>query len=172
MKNKKAQMFHLPFGMIFSIILIIVFIVVAFVAIRHFLGIRDCSQIGLFKDDLQNEIDRAWHSDMTSEIFPPEDSTVTYLPSSILYVCFIDIDDEASGDNEDFYSEILKYLHENQNMVFYPPKKACEGLRSFEIKHINITEITAENNPYCVKNVNGKPSMKIEKEFYGSVKIK
>ena len=39
-------------------------------------------------------------------------------------------------------------------------------MESFEILHINIENITQEKNPYCLDNINGKVSFKVEKGIY------
>ena len=65
-KRKKAQI-KLSFGMIFSIILIIVFLAFAFYAIKVFLGIQNTAQIGKFISDLKSDVDRVWKSTESSE---------------------------------------------------------------------------------------------------------
>jgi len=65
-RGKKAQeVFGMSFGVIFSIILIVFILVVAGIAINHFLGLKKCTQLGLFIEDFANEggdIDKAWNS--------------------------------------------------------------------------------------------------------------
>ena len=66
-KARRSQnTMSLPFGMIFSIILIVVFIVVAFIAIKHFLDIGDCAKVGQFYGELQKKVDDAWRSQESS----------------------------------------------------------------------------------------------------------
>ncbi len=81
--NKKAQM-NLSFGMIFSIILIVVFIAFAFYGIGKFLEFQETIKIKQFLTDLQYDIDTVWRGSQASQ--PKEYS----LPKKILEVCFRD----------------------------------------------------------------------------------
>ena len=53
---RKRGQFQIAFGMIFSIILIVAFIVVAIIAINTFLGVSCSIETGSFINDLDNEI--------------------------------------------------------------------------------------------------------------------
>lgn len=172
-ENKRAQIQGLPFSMIFSIILIIFFIIAAIVAIMIFWNpskeactISDETQEGIFRQDLQDAVNDAWDSDRSERNF-----TIS-LPSKIDYVCFLDTERKESGKYRNFYENLTVYkVDENANLFFYPVKSACEDFRGIEIQHINITAITAKDNPYCVPNK--KASLIIEKGFYeGLVKIR
>ena len=79
---KQGQL-KLSFGMIFSIILIIIFIAFAFYAIKIFLGMQDEIKIGQFTNDLQLDINSMWEGSGSQEV---EYS----LPSKIESVCFTD----------------------------------------------------------------------------------
>jgi len=160
---KKRGQLQISFGMIFSIILIVAFIAVAIYAIIVFINMKKCSEIGLFKQDLQEEINRAWNSEESSLTFKGN------LPSGIQQVCLIDLSKAGKGSNKELYDSLKKYGYVNVNMFFYPIKKVCKDLRAFNIEHINITEITKQNNPYCVNIVDGKVEVKIEKSFYAAL---
>ena len=159
-RGKKAQI-QISFSMIFSIILIVVFIAVAVYGIVKFLGIQECAETGLFKQDLQTSIDKAWSSDSSYEIFP-KNNPIT-LPKKIDYICFIDLGKESKGSHSDYYLSFKSEGLTNHNMFFSPITEACSGQGSFEIKHINIEKITENENPYCIAN--DKIEMKIEKAF-------
>jgi len=60
--SKKGQL-KLSFGMIFSIILIIIFLVFAGYAIKKVLDIQKSAKIGLFADGLQADIDKIWNDE-------------------------------------------------------------------------------------------------------------
>ena len=152
--NKKAQILGIQFSMIFSIILIIAFIAVAIYAIIMFLNIQKCSNIGLFKDDLQKEINRAWAGDEASFFYDYD------LPGSIDEVCFIDSSSNFAGNNKEQYDKIKKLGYVNINLFFYLTNTGCESI--FELEHIDIEKITIDENPYCVSS-QGK--LKIEKNF-------
>lgn len=148
----------LSFGMIFSIILIIIFIAFAFYAIQKFLGIQDAVKVGQFVDGLQSDIDSAWRGSQRSQ-------EVEYILPKKIKVCFIDTTPSSgSGPNTNLFDELKSVCYNNENMVFEPVGSA-QGLESQEIKHINITKITETENPFCVENVKGKVKMTIQKSF-------
>lgn len=79
--KKKGEM-ELSFGMIFSIILIIIFLAFTFFAIKKFLELQDTMKVTQFKEDLQSDVDKAWKSEYVSQ-------SVNYtLPQKIGKVCF------------------------------------------------------------------------------------
>jgi len=154
---KRGQL-DISFGMIFSIILIIVFIVVAIYGAIVFLNMKKCTETGLFKNDLQAAIDSAWNGEYA-------DSEITRsLPSNIDFVCFIDLSKKESGTYKNYY-ENATMLGNNFNMFFWPLKSSCKSALKFEIEHINTGNITKNDNPYCIQNVKGKTTVKIEKSF-------
>ena len=125
----------LSFGMIFSIILIIFFIVFAFYAIQKFLGISDEVKMGKFKDNLQSDVEKMWKSSQGSQ-------EVEYnLPSKINKVCFKN--------------------NEYENLVF----ESDDFVQGYNMNHIDIEKITENENPFCIENVNGKVKMTIKKNF-------
>ncbi len=131
---KRGQM-KLSFGMIFSIILIVIFIAFAFYAIKTFLGIQDEMKIGQFVNGLQSDVDKMWKGSQGSQ-------EVEYLlPSKIESVCFKD--------------------DEYENLIF----RSDDFIGGKEIKHINITKITEAENPFCIENVKGKVKMIIKKDY-------
>jgi len=113
MKQKKGQM-KLSFGMIFSIILIIIFITFAFFAIQKFLGIQDAMKIGQFTDSLQSDVDKLWRGSQGSQ------KVEYFLPQKIESVCFV---------NEEY-----------ENLVFHS-ESFIEGKK---IEHIDIDKITED----------------------------
>ena len=152
-KNKKAQLFGMSFSVIFSIILIAMFIAVAFYAIGKFLEIKKCSDIGMFYNELQNAVDNSWNSQKSSFVFESS------LPLSIKYVCFAN-KSLAISSTSNKEREIYKEINGFGNIFLYPAKKAC-GLGDNKIKHIE----EAKRNPYCIEVKSGKIKMKIEKGF-------
>ena len=161
LKSKRSQeVFGMPFSVIFSIFLIVVFLVVAFFAINKFIEWRKCSEIGLFIDDFQSAVDDAWQSQSSSKTFSSN------LPSGIEYVCFADLSEEESGTakEKEIYNELKKNADYTTNLYFYPRKKAC--IASTKIEHINIKELST---PYCFPVEKGKVEIKIEKGFYDAL---
>ncbi|MFH1325670.1 MAG: hypothetical protein ABIH49_02795 [archaeon] len=156
--QKRGQI-KLSFGMIFSIILIVLFISFAFYAIGKFFDVQNSVQVGKFSNDLQNDVDKLWKGSQGSQ------EQEYLLPTKIKYVCFVDygINDGARGANRDFYSEYER-IYENENMFFYP-FGSSEGSDFVEIKHLSIEKITETNNPLCFENLKGKVALTIKKDF-------
>ncbi len=132
----RGQM-KISFGMIFSIILIVIFLAFAFYAIRKFLEFQDDLKIEKFFDDLQSDVDKTWAGALSS------DSREYSLPNKIKSVCFTD--DE----------------YEN---LFFQSENIIKGTN---IEHIDIEAITnnGKNDPFCILNENGKTQMTIKKDF-------
>ena len=161
MKNKKADI-QISFNMIFSIILIIVFIVTATYVIKKFINTSQCSQIGIFKNDLQNEIDKAWASTGESVYSKSFD-----IPSKITYICFADKNKTYTGTYKD-YARDFKYSNPGNNFFFVPMKNACD-FKTLTIKHIDIKKTTSSINPYCIPVKNGKVDVRIVKGITDSL---
>lgn len=131
-KNKRGQL-NLSFGMIFSILLIVVFIALAVYGIIKFLEFQDTIKIEKFVDDLRQEIDAMWKGE-------PGSQKVEYsLPTRIEEVCFVD--------------------DEYENLVFNSKKI----IRGRNMDNIDIESITSKENPYCIDNINGKVKMTVVK---------
>jgi len=156
MQNKRGQM-QLSFGMIFSIILIVVFLGFAFYAIKTFLAFQDSAKAGKFFDEIQGDIDRVWKSSRSSE------QQEYVVPSGADFVCFVDFSSDAKGENSIFYSELERADYGSENLVFYPVE--FTGFESKEISHINIEETTAEENPLCIKTSNSRVALVLKKDF-------
>jgi hypothetical protein len=149
MRGKRGQhTVGLPFGIIFAIFLIVIFIVIAFIAVSHFFDIGKCSSVGMFYEELQKEVDEVWVSQETAG----KDFEIN-LPSGIMKVCFAnltsDILPEGDASVLDDYDEISIYKYQEANIFLVPGGGACE-MQFNNIKHINITKITETRNPYCV----------------------
>ena len=132
----KGQM-KMSFGMIFSIILIVIFLAFAFYAIKKFLEFQDTLKIEKFFDELQADVNKTWAGEMSS------DPRNYYLPKKINSVCFTD--------------------DEYENLYF----KSENIIRGTNIEYINITAITdnGKEDPFCILNENGKTQMTIKKDF-------
>ena len=158
MKQKRGQM-KLSFGMIFSIFLIIIFVSFSFFAIKKFVGVGNSAQIAKFRNDLQSDVDKLWKGSQGSQ------EQEYFLPSKIKYVCFIDYSLGAEGQYRDFYNELqLSFYGGDENLFFYP-LGSSEGLDSTEIKHINLEEMTRDENPFCIRNTKGKLKITLKKNY-------
>ncbi len=143
-RGKKGEL-NLSFGMIFSIILIIAFLIFAFYAIRTFLGVQNIAKVADFRENLQSDIDVLWRSSQGTQ-------NVSYsLPGDVEKVCFKDD----------------KY----ENLIFFP-EDAAAGLEPKLMEHIDLSRIvSSENAPlenrnmFCINNVNGKIKMTMKKSY-------
>lgn len=163
MTNKKGQgIMGLPFSMIFSLFLIVFFIVIAFIAIDYFLDLRDCTQIGLFVQDLKEEVNQAYNSPKYGgegyEFVRP-------LPQGLEYICFSNLSMPLRGElvSTDIGNEISDYDQKN-NLFLYPKKKSC-GIPYHRLRNINLNKITSVRNPRCIEIKDGKISLNIEKSL-------
>lgn len=160
-KNKKGQeSMSIPFGFIFALILIVVFILAAGYGIKFFLGISKCSQVGFFYEDLQKKVNSAFEAQTYNDYFELNVPGATK-------ICFGNL--TARITNPIDYEEINIYQYEDANTFIVPTTVAC-NMPFKKISRINISEITKQQNPYCVK-VGTK--INIKRDFYDrSVLIK
>jgi len=152
--EKKGQILGLPFSVIFSLFLIIFFIVIAVMVINVLLKTQKCTQVKMFVDDFQPAIDSAWNSQGISDDFKRT------LPSNIDYVCFANLSKKLDDNQISFDISVF----EEDNMFLYPLQKACE-IPNHNIKHLDIEKITSLKNPYCIPVENGQIVIQIDKGF-------
>ncbi len=108
--DEKRGQIKLSFGMIFSIILIIIFLIFAFYGIKMILNFQKEANIGKFVNDLQNDVNKMWQNS-GSQI-------KTYiLPKNIEEVCF----------NED-------------SKIYFKPFGTGGEFDYMEIKHLDVKE--------------------------------
>lgn len=155
MKEKRGQM-QISFGMIFSIILIAVFIFVAFIAIRAFLKMECTVGTGRFVSDFQSEVDRIWYSAGEESIYHGKLSAATCKINSI---CFFDSAQEQAGKFNAEYDDIKPISGKSWNFYFSPNRNA--DIPHALIKHINMAEFSG--NPYCIRVVNGEAAINLSK---------
>lgn len=154
--NKRGQqLMGMPFSMIFAILLIIVFVVIAFIAMGYFLDIGRSSGVGIFYRELQGAVDEAFSSQSSEMNFDID------LPSKIKYVCFANLSARITNRGAD-YDAIKNYDVYDANVFLVPPEYAQDMQWKF-IEYINITKTTLNKNPYCV---DVKDGLKINKGFY------
>jgi hypothetical protein len=158
-RSKKNAQLKLSFGMIFSIILIIIFLAFAFYAIKTFLGIQNSANIGIFLDDLQKDANKIWQSSQGAQ-------EVEYrLPEKIEYICFADYAaKEGYGRHASKFRELKQTFWENENLFLWPVGSG-NGLDSAQIIHIDIQKTTLSENPFCFQNKDGKVKMNLKMNF-------
>jgi type II secretory pathway pseudopilin PulG len=145
MNKKKGQM-QIGFGMIFSIVLIIIFIAFAIYAISKFLGIQRFAQVEKFKNDFQEDIEKMWKSS-ASQGAPVE----YFIPKKIEQVCFFpDRKNELTGKME--------------NMYFVP-----DDFSNYSLEYVDMIKTVAGSRTVpktlCISPVGGKISMTIKKNW-------
>jgi len=152
MDMKRGQM-RLSFGMLFSIILIIIFVAFAFFVIQNFLDLSDTIGVGKFVDDLQLNVNKLWGGSQGSQELEYS------LPKDIEYVCFANLLEPEQGtyEDENFYEEFEKYFTE-ENLFFYPV--GATEVNGLEVEHLGI----GGDNPICFEN-NGKIKIVLSKDF-------
>lgn len=129
----------LSFGMIFSIMLIVFFLIFAFFGIKKLINVQQETQINFFYQDLQEDVNKLWNSNSGS-------NEVEYtLPKKISKVCFID------DENEN-----LKIYSEDEDFIPEGGKK---------INNLNMEESLAGEDEVCFEKTNGKVSFYLEKEY-------
>ena len=130
-KNKKGQeVLGLSFGIIFSIILIVFFIVIAGIVIKSFLGAQDCARLGIFIDRLEKDVDKSWNSPSDSHTFKGD------LPSKIDYICFGNLTEASKGEFKDIGYELGFSVIESGSLV-RSSYHADEQARLFKSKSEN-----------------------------------
>ena len=149
---------ELSFGMIFSMILIAVFLFVAFFAIKFFLNMQCTVSEGQFVNDFENEVERLWASSGSEE--SSFKGTIGGF-CGVKEVCFVnpDMEKPQKGEFKDEYEGIQGGYDVGDNVFFYPIKSAEFG--HAEIKNLNLELLNP--NPYCVKFEDGKASIKLKK---------
>ena len=151
---KKGQM-QMSFGMIFSIILIIFFLAFAFFGIRTFLSIQDTAKTTKFLNDLQSDVETAWKSAQVSQ------EKEYFLPGKQSHVCFVDFSSAERGPQRQLYDELKRAYYGSENLVFYPLDFDEAG--SATIRYIDLSEVTLNENPFCIENVDGSVKLRLTK---------
>ncbi len=128
---------QISFGMIFSIILIILFIAFAVYGISKFLGVNKFAQVEKFKNEFQADINNMWKSTQGSG------QVVEYfVPKKISQVCFVD--------------------GEFENMYFVPLDSDYKG---YLLKNVDIGKTLKNSNKLCIATSKGKIYMTIKKAY-------
>jgi len=133
---KRGQM-KMSFGMIFSIILIVIFIVIAFYAIQKFMSLQKNIQINQFADSLKSDVDKMWRGSQGSQEFKYS------LPSKTKSVCFV---------KDEFENLVIK------------DNEGASLLRT-TIEHIDIEKMLGSSNLFCLEIENNKISLILKKEY-------
>ena len=137
MKRKRGAM-ELSFGMLFSIILIIIFIAFAVYGIGKFLNLQKNIQTKTFVNDLNYDIDKLWRSQGSQP--------VTYtVPVNVERVCFSE--DEFEKDiNVEIMGE--------------------KSIETYDLVHAKLSDdFSSGKGGDCVSVEKGKIALQLEKEY-------
>jgi uncharacterized membrane protein len=156
MEKKAQQTMGLPFGVIFSLMLIIAFIIIAIIAVNYFLDTKNQVLVLSFYDDLQQEVKKALFSQQSEKDFKIS------LPSKINSFCVINFSNEIKGKNEELFKSVKGVYSEENNVFLYPIENVGDN-PFYRIDYLNIEKMTLENNPECFDT---KKTLNIKKEFY------
>ena len=154
--DKRGQILGLSFETIFSIILIVFFILIAIIVINAFLKTQKCAEIGIFIDEINSDVKRSWNSQYDKHIFKGD------LPGSIDYVCFANLSQSAVGSFRNIGRELTLFEGKKANMFFYPTGKSCEMPYHY-VAHLDNERITKNKNPNCFEVIDGEVRFEIEK---------
>jgi len=118
--EKRGQM-KISFGMIFSIILIVIFIGFAIYAIQKFVGLQENVKTEQFIENLQSDVDTAWKSSQTSK-------EVEYtVPKDVNNICFRDESNNLLLEFNEIpttrnieHIDISKTIGTNERLCFSP----------------------------------------------------
>ncbi|MEK6872877.1 MAG: hypothetical protein AABW90_02610 [Nanoarchaeota archaeon] len=155
-KSKRSQVLGLSFESIFSIILIVFFIVIAIIVINAFLKTQRCAKIGIFIDGFKSDVEKSWNSQYDKHTFKGD------LPGSINYVCFANLSRASFGEFRGIGKELNLFEGKKANMFFWPTGKACEMPYHY-IAHLDNEKITKTRNPNCFAVKEGEAIFEIEK---------
>ena len=145
----------MPFGMIFAIFLIIVFVAIAFKVASGFLDLGKSAGVGMFYDELQDAVNGAMRGQSSDVKFNID------LPSKIRRVCFANLSAKITNPGSE-YKAIKNYDVYVANVFLVPPEYS-QNMQWKNIEYLNISRITKVKNPYCVDVGDG---LRIKKGFY------
>jgi hypothetical protein len=159
--NKSGQQtMSMPFGIIFAIFLIVVFVVIAFIAVGYFLDIGRSSGVGMFYREFQDAVDEAMGGQFSEAKFEID------LPDGVRQVCIANLSEPITNPGP-AYDAIRNYDVYVANTFLVPPEYA-EGMEWKLIEHVDVEKTTIEDNPYCVDVEAG---FEIKKGFYDKLVI-
>lgn len=143
----------LSFSFILSLIIIAAVIGVGFYMVSYFLSLKNCTELGLFKQDLQTKIDDAWNSEEVVDTFAGT------LPSSVDRVC---IGNLSAGKNTPEYQTLRRFDEPGANLFYYPlPSGRCD-ITYGVLRHVRFNGFT------CINVIKGKASIGLIKGGFDS----
>ncbi|HLC31644.1 MAG TPA: hypothetical protein VJK51_03175 [Candidatus Nanoarchaeia archaeon] len=149
--RKRGQV-QLSFGMIFSIIIIIATVAVAFYVLTRFVSLGNTISCSQFYAALQEEIDDAWNGESSKLVFEKA------APSDISAVCIGSLEaNTVLPKDRSIFLALKDEFRGSGNLYFYPLGSSCGGSSGFTLKHIQETSFG------CARVVDGKVSITVSK---------
>jgi uncharacterized protein (UPF0333 family) len=136
--------------MIFSILIIVVTIAVAFYVIKEFFLTSNCTEIKALSDHLQQEVDTVWRSAAAQIAYKKS------LPSSVKTVCF----GNPRTWNANTYrveTETFASYRDTENNFFIYPVKCGKATSVRQLSHVSI------NKGFCVPISNSTLKLTLSK---------
>lgn len=139
--------------MILSIIIIAAILGTAVYAIRYFLQLKQCTELGLYARDLQVKIDDAWNSDSVHDTF------TGVIPGSVDEICMGDV---TQAKNKPEYNILKRYEGRDANLFYYISPSSC-SVKYANLKHVRFSTF------FCIKTSKGKATVSLEKNSEDSL---
>ena len=114
----------LSFGMIFSIILIIMFLSFSFFGIKKFMNLGDSAQSAKLRDSIQSDINKIWQGTLGSQ------KVEYFVPSKTDALCFVDFSQGMIGSSQSVYDELQRAFYGAENLFLYPADFGSTGSES------------------------------------------
>ncbi len=149
--NNKGQLMEKPFIFIFTVVVGALIFIFGFYLINNLMKAGNCSQLGIFVNDLKNEVERYYNFDIGSAT-----EVNLKLPKNIKNVCFYTRDDYL---NRAEFDKIDKGLFDavnnlDYNVIFLPLNTCTKGF-------FKVINFKPKENPTCVVN-KGKVKLNLE----------
>ena len=164
-RNKKGQVMGIPFQMIFSLILIAIFIYAAFTGISYFLERGEQVKLVRFVTEFEAKVNTIWQATDAEQRFTFD------LPKRIDEVCFGDLSKPSPYNIcPDFEIYRAQAALRGANMFFCPPIEAtkigadayykidCNGYDCLGIEGFG-------GGYYCVQNKDGQVAITLKKDL-------
>jgi hypothetical protein len=161
--KKRGQM-QISFSFIISIIIIIAIIATAFYVVKNFLNVSKCAEIGLFLEDIEGEVRKAYTSSIYQDVYSGR------LPGNIEYVCFGNLTQKFESSFRKERESLREDLFRDEwghKLFLLPVEESCSG----DLNSKSLNEISTENF-FCVPVEKGSMEVKMEKSSgENSVKV-
>ena len=137
---------QLSFGMIFSILLIVVFIAFAFFGIKHFLEIQQQASYYQFIEDFKSDVNKAWNE-------PKYIDTKEYsVPRKVIGICFVNEEENLQILIKDSLSEREAIPNLNLEKILNGQERVCINAKNNQLT-LALSKTYGENE-VTIKGVN------------------